>query len=105
MRGVTRSEPKSLSVFSSLNVRRSSVRTKIAGETYQSKCGAFVGQNQNSGQYFLAIFQSEQEFLAIFIDLNARRCSAGTEVPGNSYQFECEVFVSQNQNSWRYLPV
>ena len=99
MRGVFRPEPKFLAVFPSLNARCYSVRTEIPVGIFQFKCEAFFGQNQNCWQYFLAIFQSEPEFLAIFINLNARRYSAGTEIPGNSYQFECEVFVSQNQIS------
>ena len=45
------------------------------------------------------------KILAIYPSLNARRFLVRTKVPGNSYQFECDVFVGQDQNSWRYFLV
>ena len=66
---------------------------------------------------------SEPKFLAIVTRLTERRFSAGAEVPGDIYQFECEAFFvraetsgsiypcecealfDQNRNSWRYFAV
>ena len=36
------------------------------------------------------VFWSRPKFLAIFLSLNAKRLSVGTEFPGNIYQFESE---------------
>ena len=49
-------------------------------------------------------FRSEPKFLAIFTNSNARRFSVRNRSPGGFYQFEFEVFVGRNQNSWRYFP-
>ena len=51
------------------------------------------------------VFRSEPEFLAKITSSNARRFSASAEIPGGNYQFAREVFVGQNRNSWRYLPI
>ena len=105
MRGVCPSEPKSLAIVTSLNARCLSVRANIRGNISRFKCVAFVSQNRNPGRYLplwmRGVFRSEPKFLAILPSLRARRLSVGTEIPGNSYQFEFEVFVSQNPNSWQ----
>ena len=104
-RGVFPSEPKFLAIVTSLNARCFSARAKIRGNISRFKCEAFVSQNRNPGRYLplwmRGVFRSEPKFLAILPSLRARRLSVGTEIPGNSYQFEFEVFVSQNPNSWQ----
>ena len=50
-------------------------------------------------------FSARTEILAIYPSLNARRFSVRTKVPGNSYQFGCDVFVGEGRNSWRYFLV
>ena len=109
MRGVFRSEPKSLAIFFSLNTRRVSARTKIPCGVSQFECEALFGRNQNSWRYvpiwIRGAFWSEPKFLVIFTNLGARRFSVRTEIPGVLSQFECEVFVGQSQYSWRYFPV
>ena len=108
MRSVCRSEPRPLAVFTSLDARRLSVRTKIPGDIYESKCGVFVSQNQIPQQFppvrIRGAFRSEPKSLATFTSLNARSFSAGIKIPRNSSQCVCEVFVGQNRNSWRYFP-
>ena len=78
-RGVCRSEPKSLAVFSDLNAMGYSVRTEIPGGIYQFECEAFCGQNKNPRQYFpvkmRGVCRSEPEFLAVFTSVNARSYS------------------------------
>ena len=44
------------------------------------------------------VFWSEPKFLAVFSILNSK-------TPGSVSQLKCEVPVSQNQKSWRYVPV
>ena len=92
MRGVCRSGPKYLAVYTSLNARRFSVRAEIPGDSPQCECEAFFGQTQNSWRYLpfwmLGVFRS-------VANVNAMCLS----------QCECEVFVGQNRNSWRYFPV
>ena len=51
------------------------------------------------------VFLSEPKFLAIFPRLNARRFPVRTEIPGSIPQFKSEVFVGQNRNSWRRVPI
>ena len=46
----------------------------------------------------------EPKFPAVFSSLNARRVSVRTPIPGNSYQFEWEVFVGQTQHAPRWRP-
>ena len=48
---------------------------------------------------------SEPKLLAIFTNLHASRFSVRTKIPGDIFQFECEVVVGQNRSSWRYFPV
>ena len=91
MGGASRSEPKFLAVFSSLGARRYSVRAETPDEFLPI--------------WMRGVCQSEPEFLAVFTSLNARRFSVGTEMPGGVFQFKCEAFVSQSQNSWQYFPV
>ena len=62
MRGVFRSEPKSLAVFTSVNARRFSVRTEIPDGIYQCECEAFFGQNQNSPSEGRNILSKEEFF-------------------------------------------
>ena len=109
IRGVTRSQPKFLALFTGLGARRFSVRTKTPGETYQSECEAFFGQNQNSWRRFPVkmrrIRLPELKFPAVLRNLNARCLSVRTEIPGDMFQFNCEAFFGQNQNSWQCFPV
>ena len=91
MRGVSRSEPKFLAIYTNLDVGRFSLRTKIPGDTFQLKCEAPLSQNQ--------------KFLAIFTSRNVRRFSVRTEGPGGIFQFDCDVFVGQDKNFWQWLPV
>ena len=104
-----RSGPKFLAIFPRLYARCYSVWTEIPGEIYQFKCEACSSQHRNSWQYLpvqiRGVFLSEPKFLAVFSSLGARCLSVRTQIPGYSYQFECEVFVGQNQNSLRYFPV
>ena len=51
------------------------------------------------------VFRSEPKFLAKITSSNARRFSASAKIPGGNYQFAREVFVGQNRNCWRYLPI
>ena len=91
MRGVCRPEPKFLAICPSLNARRFSARTRLPGEFYQFKCGAF--------------FSSEPKFLAIFTTSEGGRFLVRTKIPGGFFLFECEAFFGQNQNPRRYCPV
>ena len=98
-----------LAVWTSLNARRFSGRTKRPGDISQFECEAFFGQNRNSWRYFAfcmpGAFRSEQERLVIFTDLDARRLSVRTQIPGNIYECAREAFFGRNQNSWPYLPI
>ena len=109
MPGVCRSGPKFLAVFPSLDAGRFSVRTEMPGDIYQFGREVSVGHNQNSWKYLpvkeRGVFRSEPKLLAIFTNLHARCSSVRTKTPGDISQCECEVSVSQNQNSWRYFPV
>ena len=109
MRGVVRSGPTFLAVFSSLNAGRFSVGAKIPCDISQFKCEAFFGLNQSVWRYFplwaRGVFRSEPEVLAICPSLNAGRLSARTKIPGKSYQFECEAFLGPTRNSWRFFPI
>ena len=104
-RGVCRLEPKFLAVFSSLFARCLSARTKFPGSIYQFKCEVLLGQNQNSWRYLpiwaRCVPRSESKFLAVFPSSNARCNSVRTRIPGSISQFQCEVFVGQDRNSWR----
>ena len=96
MRGVFRPDPKFLATFSSLNARRFSARTEIPGDIYQIGCEVLFGHVRNSWRrvpvYARGVFRSEQKFLAIFPNLNARRRSVRTGIPGGISQFKCESF-------------
>ena len=109
MRGAFRSEPKFLAIFTSLNARRISARSKVPGDIYQVECEAFFGHARNSSRYLpiwtRVFFQSEPKFLAIFTNSNARRVSVRTKIPGDFPQFKCGAFFGQNRNSWRYVPI
>ena len=109
-----------------LNAMCLSIRTKLPGDISKSKSEVFVGQNRFPWQYLPVLMRgvcrSELKFLAILPNFDAWRFSVKTKIPGDSYQFgrvaffrsepkfrgnyqfECEVFVGQNRNSWRYLP-
>ena len=68
-------------------------------------------------------FRSEPKFLAEFTNVDARRYSVRTQIPGVNYQVECEVFlvrteipgdiyqskcgvsVCRNKNSQQYVSV
>ena len=108
-RGVFQPGPKFLALLSSVNARRYFVRTEIRGGIFQFLCKALFGRGQNSWRYFpvyvRGVCRLEPQSLAIFTNLNARRYSVRTEVPGNTYQFKCEAFFGQNRNSWRYFPI
>ena len=89
--------------------------------------GGVSGQNRNPWPRFpvktRGVFREGANFLAIFPSLDAwcfsvrtkvpggfssvsaRRFSVRTEIPGDIYQFECEAFFGQDQNSWRRVPV
>ena len=90
-RGLVRSEPEVLAVIPSLNARCFSARTKTSGDISQFKCGASVGQNQNSWRYLPPWMRG------VF--------SVRTAAPGSIYQFGCEACFGRNQDSWRYFPV
>ena len=109
MRGFCWSGPKFLAVFASLNARRLSVRPKAPGSIYQFACEVFLSENQSSWRYFPVLMRgvsrSEPKYLAMFSSLNARRFSVGIKIPGDIYQFGCEVVVGQNQNPRQYLPI
>ena len=109
MRGVCRSEPKFLAIFTNLNARRSSVRTEIPGDIYPFEREVFFSQNSNSWQQLpvrtRGVILSEPESLAIFPSLNERRFSADAEIPGGIYQFGRESFFGQNRNAWQFLPM
>ena len=49
--------------------------------------------------------RSEPKYLAVFPGSNAWRFSGRTKIPANISQFNCEVVVGQNRNTWRYFPV
>ena len=89
------------------SARRFSVRTEMPGGFSQFKCEAFVSPSQCSWLFLpvgmRGVCPAEPKFLAMFTSPNARRFSVSTKVHGNIYHFACEVFVGQNQNSWRYL--
>ena len=108
-RGVFRSKPKFVAVFSSADARCYSVRTETPGNSNQFVCEAFFSQNRNSYHYspvyIRGVLRTGPKFLAVFPSLNARRLSVRTKAPGSIYQFACEVFLSENQSSWRYFPV
>ena len=109
VQGDCRSEPKCLAILSNLNARRFSFRTKIPGGISQFDCVALFSQNRNTRQSvpvkMRGACRPEPEFLAVFTSVNARSYSARTAIPGDISQFECEVVVGQNQNTWRYFPV
>ena len=98
-----------MEVFTNVNARRFSVRTKSPGSFFQLKLEAFFGRSQDSWRYFpvlmRGVFRSEAKRLAVFSSLNARCVSVRTKFPGGIFQFEFEVFVGQDQNSWRFLLV
>ena len=50
-------------------------------------------------------FRAEPKFLGVFTNLNEGRFSAGAATPGGIFQFECDVLLGQNQNSWQYVPM
>ena len=126
-RGTFQPGPKFLALLSSVNARRYFVRTEIRGGIFQFLCKALFGRDQNFWRYFpvyvRGVCRLEPQPLAIFTNLNARRYSVRTEVPGNTYQFKCEAFsvrteipgdisqaereafFGQNQNPCRYLPI
>ena len=83
MQSICLSEPKFPAVRRSLNARRFSARAEIPS----------------------GISRSAPKFLAIITNLNARCCLVRTEIPGGFYQFACDAFFGQNQNSWRYFPI
>ena len=121
MRGVFQSGPEFLAVIPSFNARCLSVRTKIPGDIsswnarcvpvrtkspggfYLFKCEAFVGPSQYAWRYLPILMRGvrrpEPKFPKVFPNLNARRLSVRTEIPGGIYQCECEAFFGQNQNS------
>ena len=121
MRGVRRSEPKFLAVFTSLNAGRFSVsaanpssfsqfeceafsvRTKIPCEISLFGREAFFGQNRNPRRRIPILMRgvcwSEPKFLAVFTSLNATRFSVRARIPGDISQVGCEVSVGQNRNS------
>ena len=103
MRGVSRSEPKFLEVFPSWSSRRLSVEAKIPGCLYHFDREVCSGHNQNSWRFlpvrFRGVFRSKPKFAAVFSSANARCYSVRTKTPGNSNQFVCEAFFSQNRNS------
>ena len=86
-----------------------SVRTKIPCDISQFEREVFVGQDQKSWQFppveMRGAFRSEPKFLARFTSLNARSYSVRTKIPGGVFQFMCDAFFGQDQNSWRYVPV
>ena len=51
MRGVCRSGPKFLAVFSSWSARRYSIRTEVPGGIYQATWEAFFGRGQSPWRY------------------------------------------------------
>ena len=91
MRSVFRAGPELLAIFSSLNARCLSVRTRTPGDVSQFTCEVFVGQSQNSWRYFpiwmLSGFQAEPKFLVTFPSPNARCYSVRTWIPGSIAQF------------------
>ena len=105
MRGVFRPEPKFLAVFTSLNLRRLSVGTKIPGSFFQFKRQVLFGQDRNSCRRLpvlaRGVFRPEPKFLAVLTNLSAMRFSVRTQIPGDVFHFECEVFVGQNQSPWQ----
>ena len=86
MLGAFHSEPKFLAIFPSLNARRFSVRTEVSVDVYQFGCKVFFREDQNSWRRVLVlmrgVFRSGTKFLAVFSNLDARRCSARTKIPG-----------------------
>ena len=109
MRGVCRSDPKFLAMFTSFRAGRFSARAEIFGGISQFKCEAFSGQNRNSWRYFpvktRGVYRPEPKFLAIFTNLVSRSYSVRTEIPGGISQLKCEAFFSQNRNPRQYCPV
>ena len=109
MRGVFRSGPNSLPIFTIPNATRLSGRTEIPGDNYQFECEAFLGQNRNPWRRFpvwaRGFFRPEPKFLAVSTSLNASRLSARAEIPGGISQFVCEAFSGQDWESWLYSPV
>ena len=81
----------------------------MPGDIFQFKREVRFGENRNSWQYFpvltRGVCRSEPKFPTIFTNLNARRLSVRTEIPGDISQLECEDFFGQIRNSWRYFPV
>ena len=51
------------------------------------------------------VFRPDPNFLAIFPNLNARRFSVRTKIPGCIFQFEFEAVFVPSQYAWQYLPV
>ena len=109
MRDVCRSEPELLATFPSLNARCLSVRTKTPGDISQFGRSVVFSQNRNSWRRFpvhmWGVIQSEPGFLAAFPNLNAGCLSVRTQCPGNTYQFKCGAFFSQDPLSWRYFSI
>ena len=105
MRGVVRSEPKFLAIFSSLNARRYSIRTGIRRDISQVKWGAFFGRRQNSWRRFQigmrGVIRPEPKFLAVFTNVRARRYSARTEIPFDRKGGPCFCRWRRRRRSWR----
>ena len=53
----------------------------------------------------LGVTRSEPKFLAAFPGSNAGRYSVRTRIPGSISQFQCEVFVGQDQKFLAIFPV
>ena len=51
------------------------------------------------------VFRPRPKFLSVLSSLRARCVSVRTEIPGEIFQCECEAFIGQTRNSWRYLPI
>ena len=104
-----RSEPDLLAVFTNLNAMCLSVRTKIPGDISQFQREASWVRTRIPGSVFQfgrgAFCRSEPNFLAVNATLNARCSSVRTKIPGDIHQFKCEVLFGQIQSSWRYWPV
>ena len=89
-RGIFRSEPRFLKVFTNANDRSFSAGTRVPGDIFQ------FGQSLGSRQYLpirvQGVCRSEKKCLAIFTDLDARRLSIRTKTPGNVCQCKCDAF-------------
>ena len=106
MRGVFRSEPDLLAVYTNLNAKCLSARTKIPGGMSQFQREAFwvetriPGGAHHSGCEVFC--RPRPHSLAVNTTLKARRSSVRAEIPGDIVQFKCEAFFGQIQNPWRY---